>query len=83
MGDDPHSLGVTDLPTGAPPAVEILEGDEVSARATTQEATVSHRADGVVVEAGGRTFGPYPSSQAAGRQRRRARRSPGRPTRAT
>ncbi len=62
MGDDPHALGVTDLPTGAPPAVEVLEGNQVSAVATTQEATVSRRGDGVVVEAGGRTFGPYPSS---------------------
>ena len=82
MGQDPHSLGVTDLPTGAPPAVEILEGNEVSARATTQEATVTHR-----VEA-------WSSRPAAGRSvRTRARsgwpstppgrRSPGRPTTAT
>jgi hypothetical protein len=62
MGADPHAIGVTDLPTGAPPAVEILQGDDVFSRATTQEATVSHGDGGVVVEASGRTFGPYPSS---------------------
>ena len=62
MGSDPHALGVTDLPTGAPPAVGILDSNQASALATTQEATVSLLAEGVVVEAGGRTFGPYPSS---------------------
>jgi hypothetical protein len=62
MGSDPHGLDVSDLPTGAPPAVAVLEGNDVSAVATTQEAEVSHGAGGVTVEAGGKTFGPYPSS---------------------
>jgi hypothetical protein len=62
MGSDPHALDVSDLPTGAPPAVAIREGNDVSAVATTQEAEVRHGTDGVVVEVGGRTFGPYPSS---------------------
>ena len=62
MGADPHALDVTDLPTGAPPAVPLLTNGDYGF-AQTGEAKVSQRADGVVVEAGGRTFGPYPNSQ--------------------
>jgi hypothetical protein len=61
MGSDPHALDVRDLPTGAPPAVELVP-DDVFAVAQTGEATVRWTVDGIVVEAGGRTFGPYASS---------------------
>ena len=61
MGADPHALDVRDLPTGAPPAIPLVtNGDYAQAR--TAEALVRGTQDGVVVEAGGRTFGPYPSS---------------------
>ena len=61
MGSDPHALDVTDLPTGAPPAIPLLTNGDFAV-AQTGEAKVSQGADGVVVEAGGQTFGPYPSS---------------------
>ncbi len=81
MGADPHALDVTDLPTGAPPAVPLVtDGDYAVAQ--TGEATVRWTPDGVVVEAGGRTFGPYPSSHGLA-VNAAARRSRGRPTRAT
>ena len=61
MGADPHALDVRDLPTGAPPGIPLVtNGDYAQAR--TAEALVRGTQDGVVVEAGGRTFGPYPSS---------------------
>ena len=61
MGSDPHALDVTDLPTGAPPAVPLVaDGGQAGAR--TGEAVVRWTPQGVVVEAGGRTFGPYLSS---------------------
>jgi hypothetical protein len=61
MGSDPHALDVRDLPTGAPPAVTVLtSGDD--AMAETAEARVRLTDGGVVVEAGGQSFGPYPSS---------------------
>ena len=61
MGSDPHALDVTDLPTGAPPAVPLVtDGDQAAAR--TGEAVVRWTPEGVVVDAGGQTFGPYPSS---------------------
>jgi hypothetical protein len=61
MGSDPHALGVTNLPTGAPPAVPLVaDGGQAAAR--TGEAVVRWTPEGVLVEAGGRTFGPYPSS---------------------
>jgi hypothetical protein len=62
MGSDPHALDVTGLPTGAPPAVPLVTGGAL-ALASTAEASVRWMPEeGVVVEAGGRTFGPYPSS---------------------
>ena len=61
MGPRPHALDVRDLPTGAPPAVPLVAGSD-SAVAQTGEARVRWTIDGIVVEAGGRTFGPYPSS---------------------
>jgi hypothetical protein len=61
MGPRPHALDVRDLPTGAPPAVPLVTGSD-SAMAQTGEAHVRWTSDGIVVEAGGRTFGPYPSS---------------------
>jgi hypothetical protein len=62
MGADPHALDVSDLPTGAPPAVPLVaEGDQAAAR--TAEADVRWTPDGVLVVAGDQTFGPYPSSQ--------------------
>jgi len=62
MGSDPHGLDVSDLPTGAPPAVPLVtEGDQAAAR--TAEADVRWTPDGVLVVAGDQTFGPYPSSQ--------------------
>lgn len=62
MGSDPHALDVSDLPTGAPPAVPLVaEGDQAAAR--TAEADVRWTPDGVLVVAGDLTFGPYPSSQ--------------------
>lgn len=61
MGSDPHALDITDLPTGAPPAVPLVaDGGQAAAR--TGEAVVRWTPEGVVVEAGGRTFGPYASS---------------------
>ena len=81
MGSDPHGLDVSDLPTGAPPAVPLVtEGDQAAAR--TAEADVRWTPDGVLVVAGDQTFGPYraprgwPSTPPA-------RRSPGRRTKAT
>jgi hypothetical protein len=61
MGSDPHALDVAELPTGAPPAVPLVT-DGGSALAETAEATVRWTSEGVVVEAGGQSFGPYPSS---------------------
>ncbi len=61
MGDDPHALDVGDLPTGAPPSVPLVANGDFGA-ARTSEALVRWTPDGIVVEAGGRTFGPYLSS---------------------
>ena len=71
MGADPHALDVTDLPTGAPPADPARHRRRPTPCAQTGEATVRRTADGVVVEAGGRTFGPYLELARAGPQRRR------------
>ena len=61
MGSDPHALDITNLPTGAPPAVPLTtHGGQAAAR--TGEAVVRWTPEGVVVEAGGRTFGPYLTS---------------------
>ena len=66
MGSDPHGLDVSDLPTGAPPAVPLVtDGDY--AVASTGEASVRWTPEGVVVDAGGQTFGPYPSSSGLAR----------------
>jgi hypothetical protein len=66
MGSDPHGLDVSDLPTGAPPAVPLItDGD--FAVASTGEASVRWTPEGVVVEAGGQSFGPYPSSSGLAR----------------
>ena len=66
MGSDPHGLGVSDLPPGAPPAVPLVtDGDY--AVASTGEASVRWTPEGVVVDAGGQTFGPYPSSSGLAR----------------
>ena len=65
MGEDAGALDVADLPTGAEPEVQLVTGADL-ALAKTDEATVHWKRDGeslvVTVEAGGRTFGPYPSS---------------------
>jgi hypothetical protein len=61
MGPDPHAMDVGGLPTGTPPAVALVT-DGRFAVAETGEATVRWTADGIVVDAGGRTFGPYLSS---------------------
>ena len=66
MGSDPHALDVSDLPTGAPPAVPLVTNGDYAA-AQTGEARVRWTSDGVVVEAGGQTFGPYPSSSGLAR----------------
>ena len=62
MGSDPHALDVSDLPTGTPPdGLLVTTGDLTAAQ--TGEALVRLTSDGgVVVEAGGQTFGPYPIS---------------------
>jgi hypothetical protein len=61
MGSDPHALDVSDLPTGPPPGTLVITSGD-SAVAESGEALVRWTADGIVVEAGSRTFGPYPSS---------------------
>ena len=66
MGSDPHALDVTGLPTGAPPAVPLVTDGDLTV-ASTGEASVRWTPDGVVVEAGGQTFGPYPSSSGLAR----------------
>jgi hypothetical protein len=66
MGSDPHALDVRDLPTGAPPAVPLVTNGDLAA-AETGEAVVRWTPDGVVVETGGQTFGPYPSSHGLAR----------------
>jgi hypothetical protein len=61
MGSDPHALDVTGLPMGAPPAVPLVTGNSQAA-ARTGEAVVRWTPEGVLVEAGSRTFGPYLTS---------------------
>ena len=61
MGADPHALDVRGWPTGAPPRVGMVT-DGAFAVTHTGEATVRWTVDGIVVEAGGRSFGPYASS---------------------
>ncbi len=61
QGVDSGALDVRDLPTGAPPQVELLTGGD-SARAETSEAVVRWTREGIVVETGGQTFGPYAAS---------------------
>ena len=62
MGADPHALDVTDLPTGAPPAIPLItDGDYAVAQ--TGEAQVRWTPEGVIVlRADDQTFGPFPSS---------------------
>ena len=62
----PHVLDATGLPTGAPPKMDLVTNGDLAA-ATTAEARVSWTQQGIVVEAGGRTFGPYPSSSGLAR----------------
>jgi hypothetical protein len=66
MGSDPHALDASDLPTGAPPAVPLVTNGDFAV-ASTGEASVRWTPEGVVVESGGRTFGPYPSSSGLAR----------------
>ena len=65
------ALDVTGLPTGAPPAVPLVaDGGQAAAR--TGEAVVRGTPGGVVVQSGGRTFGPILDLVRTGRQRCRA-----------
>ncbi len=61
QGVDAEDLDVRDLPTGAPPQVPLVTGGD-AARAETAEAVVRWTQQGIVVEAGGQTFGPYAAS---------------------